>query len=78
VALAATFAGPIAGASMNLARSFGPALGSGTWTDERVYWAGPVAGALLVAAAYRWLRHGSPPAMEPAGIVEPELVGAQS
>ena len=30
VALAATFAGPIAGASMNPARSFGPALPSGT------------------------------------------------
>ena len=58
VGLAATFAGPIAGASMNPARSFGPALVSSTWTAWWVYWIGPVCGALLGALAYQFVRSG--------------------
>ncbi len=61
VALAATFAGPIAGASMNPARSFGPALVSGTWTAHWAYWAGPVTGAALGALIYRYVRAARPP-----------------
>lgn len=56
VALAATFAGPIAGASMNPARSFGPALLSGAWDAHWVFWLGPVGGALAAAFAFRVLR----------------------
>jgi len=58
VALAATFAGPIAGASMNPARSFGPALVSNDWSSWWVYWVGPILGALAGALAYQVIRHG--------------------
>lgn len=69
VALAATFAGPVAGASMNPARSFGPALLSGTWTAHWAYWAGPLAGAALGALLYRYVRAARPPQpSETAGI----------
>ena len=61
VALAATFAGPVAGASMNPARSFGPALLSGTWSGHWAYWVGPITGAVLGALLYRFVRAASPP-----------------
>jgi aquaporin NIP len=56
VGLDALFGGPVTGASMNPARSFGPALASGTWTDFWVYVAGPVVGAALGAFAYQFIR----------------------
>ena len=56
VAFDALFAGPITGASMNPARSFGPALISGTWTDFWVYVAGPLLGAGVGALAYQLVR----------------------
>ena len=60
VGLDALFGGPVTGASMNPARSFGPALASGTWTDFWVYLAGPVSGALLGALAYQLVRGDRP------------------
>lgn len=59
VALEALFAGPICGASMNPARSFGPALVSLTWTDQWVYLLAPFLGAIAGALAYRVLRDAS-------------------
>jgi MIP family channel proteins len=56
VAMAATGWGPVAGASMNPARSFGPALAANVWTSHWVYWLAPIAGALLAVAAYHILR----------------------
>jgi aquaporin NIP len=56
VGLDALFGGPVTGASMNPARSFGPALASGEWSEFWVYLAGPIAGALLGAFAYQLVR----------------------
>lgn len=64
VGLDALFGGPVTGASMNPARSFGPALVSGEWTDFWVYVIGPVLGAALGAIAYQIVR-GEHPGEEP-------------
>ena len=56
VGLDALFGGVVTGASMNPARSIGPALASGTWTDIWIYIAGPVIGAGLGAFAYQVVR----------------------
>jgi aquaporin NIP len=60
VGLDALFGGPVTGASMNPARSFGPALASGTWTDFWIYVTAPVIGAALGALAYQLVRGESP------------------
>ena len=56
VGLDALFGGPITGASMNPARSFGPAVAAGEWHDFWLYVLGPVAGAALGAFAYQLIR----------------------
>ena len=56
IGLDALFGGPVTGASMNPARSFGPALVASEWHDFWVYVVGPVAGAVLGAFAYQVVR----------------------
>ncbi|HEY7831382.1 MAG TPA: MIP family channel protein [Solirubrobacteraceae bacterium] len=56
VGLDALFGGPITGASMNPARSFGPALASGTWGSFWIYVVGPLLGATLGVFAYGLVR----------------------
>jgi aquaporin Z len=56
VALEAMFAGPICGASMNPARSIGPAIASGHLEHLWLYVAAPIIGAVLSILLYNYLK----------------------
>jgi len=47
--------GPLTGAAMNPARAFGPALVSGQWLGQGVYWIGPIVGAILAALVWQYV-----------------------
>ena len=47
--------GPLTGASMNPARSFGPAVASGMFEAQIIYWLAPITGAVIAALLYEYL-----------------------
>ena len=72
VGLDAMFGGPISGASMNPARSIGPALVSGNLHALWLYIVAPICGASLAGVAYQFVRGEQ---TRPASITEPSLDG---
>jgi glycerol uptake facilitator-like aquaporin len=48
--------GPITGASFNPARSIGPSIFSGYYSNQIIYWIGPTLGAVLAGLAFRAFR----------------------
>ncbi len=62
--------GPLTGASMNPARSLGPAVASGEWSAHWLYWLAPVTAMVAAARVYEVLRHTTPPP-------HPQITGIQ-
>jgi MIP family channel proteins len=63
--------GPLTGASMNPARSFGPAIASTIWEGHLIYWIGPIIGGVIAAQLYEWVLMRHPVEPVEHGPVEP-------
>jgi aquaporin Z len=64
--------GPLTGGSMNPARSFGPAVASGIFEGQVIYWAAPIVGSIAAALIYDFLFLRRAPELPLHGAVRPE------
>lgn len=68
VGFEAMMGGPLTGASMNPARSLGPAVAGGIWDAHWLYWVAPVTAMFAAARVYDWLRPADSASTIPPGI----------
>jgi MIP family channel proteins len=61
VGFCAMMGGPLTGAGMNPARSFGPAVVGGVWRAHWLYWLAPITATIVAARTYDLLRSLQPP-----------------
>ena len=61
VGFCALTGGPLTGASMNPARSFGPAVAGWLWSAHWMYWLAPITAMMTAARAYEFLRPAHAP-----------------
>ncbi|MFL5403377.1 MAG: MIP/aquaporin family protein [Gemmatimonadales bacterium] len=64
VGFCALVGGPLTGASMNPARSLGPAVMGDHWEGHWLYWLAPVTAMMAAARVYDFLRHAEPPSSQ--------------
>lgn len=63
--------GPLTGGSLNPARSFGPAVASGVYEAQLIFWTGPIVGGVIAAVLYEFLFLRMPPEPVDHGAVRP-------
>ena len=64
--------GPLTGGSLNPARSIGPAVATGIFEGQVIYWTGPLVGSMLAAGIYDALFLRRAPELPLHGAVRPE------
>jgi MIP family channel proteins len=63
--------GPLTGAALNPARAFGPAVASGIYEGQIIYWLGPLVGGVVAAVLYDQIFLPRAPEALGSGAVQP-------